>query len=83
MVILHKKGDLTKYRLISLRSVVSKMSEAILASRLSAYLADSESLSPFLCGFRGKRRCQHHIALAGAVKSNALQGKRRMRPFST
>ena len=83
--VLYKKGDRSdwrNYRLISLLSVVSKLFEAVLAARLSAYLDESGGLSPFQCGFRAKRRCQHHsFVLAEAIKSNARRGKRTYAAF--
>jgi len=82
--VLFKQGDRTdwaNYRLMSLLSVVGKLFESVLVARLGVYL-DKRLLSPFQCGFRKERRCQHHsFVLAEAVKSNARKGKRTYAAF--
>ena len=64
------------------RKPVGKAFEAALAARISKFLDERGLLSEFQCGFRTRRRCQHHsFVLAEAVKSNTRSGQKTYAAF--
>ena len=74
-----KSGDLTdwaNYRLISLLSIVGKLWEIVLASRISAHLEYHGLLSETQGGFRPGRSCQdQQFILAETIKARARENK--------
>ena len=60
------------YRPISLTSIVSKLMEHIIYSKIMTHLTESNILSDFQHGFRGKRSCESQLLLAVDDFANTL-----------